>query len=101
MGFHDPSPPRSHKGRSSNLAVPITDVCMNKLECLKPFETVKFWHSRTRELIANAETYTYPAFREPFRELRRESRRAEFALVVALYQFEEEMGEQATDADNR
>lgn len=74
---------------------------MNKLKCFNQFDEVKSWQSRTRDLIANAETYSYPAFRESFRELRRESRKAEFALVVALYQFEQEMKEQATDADNR
>jgi hypothetical protein len=53
---------------------------MNKQECFAQFDAVKFWHSRTRHLIANAETYTFPAFQDSFRELRRESRRAEFAL---------------------
>jgi hypothetical protein len=58
---------------------------------------VRLWHSRTLSLIANAESYTYPAFRESFLELRRESRRAEFALVVALCHFEDAMEEQAAD----
>jgi hypothetical protein len=47
---------------------------LGKLECFSRFDHVHYWHSRTRDLIANAETYSYPAFRESFRELRRESR---------------------------
>jgi hypothetical protein len=74
---------------------------MNKLDCFNRFDEVYFWQSRTRALIANFETRSYPAFREPFRELRRESRKAEFALVIALYQFQHELEEQATHADNR
>jgi hypothetical protein len=74
----------------------MLDNWMNKEECFARFDYVKFWHSRTRELIANSETYSYSAFQESFRELRRESRRAEFLLVVALYQFEQEMEEQAS-----
>ena len=72
---------------------------MNRQECFTRFDAVKFWHRRTRDLIADAETYSFPAFQESFRELRRESRRAEFALVVALYQFEQEIEERATDGD--
>ena len=74
---------------------------MPKQECFARFDNVKFWHSRTRELIANSETYTYPAFRELFWELRRESRKAEFALVVALCRFENWMEEKAADVDKR
>jgi hypothetical protein len=74
---------------------------MNKQECFARFDYVKFWHLRTRELIANSETYSYPAFQESFRELRRESRRAEFLLVVALYRFEQEMEERASDGEER
>lgn len=74
---------------------------MSKLDCFARFDQVTYWLSRTRGLIANAETHRYPAFRESFRELRRESRKAEFALVVALDQFQHKMEEQATDADNR
>jgi hypothetical protein len=72
---------------------------MNKEECFARFDYVKFWHSRTRALIAEAETYSHPAFQESFRELRRESRRAEFLLVVALYQFEQDIEEQASDGN--
>lgn len=74
---------------------------MNKLDCFNRFDEVYFWQSRTRALIANFETYSYPAFREYFRELGRESRKAEFALVIALYQFQHELEEQATNVDNR
>jgi hypothetical protein len=73
----------------------------NKEECFARFDEVKFWHSRTLDLIANAESYSYPAFRESFWELRRESRRAEFALVVSMCRFEQRMEEEAADADNR
>ena len=71
------------------------DGKVSKLECFTRFDGVNHWLSRTRDLIANAETHSYPAFRKSFRELRRGSRRAEFALVVALYQFQREMEERA------
>jgi hypothetical protein len=74
---------------------------MNKLDCFIRFDRVNYWLSRTRDLIATAETHSYPAFRKSFRELRRELRKAEFALVVALYRFQRGMEEQANDADNR
>ncbi len=64
---------------------------MNKLECFNRFDELYFWHSKTRELIANAEAHSYPAFRKSFRELRRESRKAEFELVIALFRFERAM----------
>jgi hypothetical protein len=69
--------------------------------CVIRFDEANYWLSRTRDLIANAEACSYPAFRESFREVRREARNAEFALVVALYQFYREMEEQATNADQR
>lgn len=72
---------------------------MDKLECFARFEEVRLWHSRTLNLIANAESYTYAAFRESFWELRRESRKAEFALVVALCHFEDAMEEEAADGN--
>lgn len=72
---------------------------MNKEECFARFEEVRLWHSRTLNLIANAQSYTYPAFRESFWELRRESRRAEFALVIALCRFEDWMEDEAADGD--
>jgi hypothetical protein len=67
------------------------DGGISKLECFIRFDQVNYWLSRTRDLIANAETYCYPAFRESFRELRREARKAEFALVIALFQVERKM----------
>jgi hypothetical protein len=73
----------------------------SKLDCFIRLDEVSYWHSRTRELIANAETHSYPAFQESFRELRRESRKAEFELVIALYHFQLEMEARATDADHR
>lgn len=73
----------------------------SKLDCFTRFDEVRYWHSRTRELIANAATHNYQAFRESFRELRRESRKAEFELVIALYHFQLEMEARATDADHR
>jgi hypothetical protein len=74
---------------------------ISKLDCFMRFDDVNYWLSRTRDLITNAEKYRYPAFRESFRELRREARKSEFALVVALYQFYREMEGRATDAENR
>jgi hypothetical protein len=73
---------------------------LSKLECFFWLDDVSYWHSRTRDLIADAETYSFPAFLQSFRELRRVSRKAEFALVLALYKFQREM-EQPTNADNR
>jgi hypothetical protein len=77
------------------------DGGLSKRECFTGFDKVRYWLSRTRYLIANAETYSFPAFLESFRELRRESRRAEFALVLALYHFRREMEERATNADKQ
>jgi len=59
----------------------------DKLECFVRFDDVAYWQSRTRDLITNAETYSFPAFQESFMELRREGRVAEFALIAALYRF--------------
>jgi hypothetical protein len=74
---------------------------MSKMDCFNRFDTAAYWLSRTRDLIANAETYSYPAFRESFRELRREGRKSEMELVIALFKFDRAMKEQATDAANR
>jgi hypothetical protein len=63
----------------------------SKLACFTRFDEVNYWHSRTRDLITNAETYSYPAFRESFRELRREARKSEMELVIALFHFERTM----------
>jgi hypothetical protein len=74
---------------------------LSKLECFARFDTVTYWQSRTRDLISNAETYSYPAFRESFLELRREARKSEMELVIALFKFEKAMKKQAPDDDNR
>ena len=73
----------------------------SKLDCFIRFEEVNYWHSKTWDLIANAEADSYPAFGKSFRELRRESRKAEFELVIALYHFQQRMEARATDADHR
>ena len=67
------------------------DGGLSKLECVTRFDEVHHWQSRTRALIANAEKYRYPAFRESFRELRREARKSEMELVIALFRFERAM----------
>jgi hypothetical protein len=77
------------------------DGGLSRRECFIRFDEVNHWLSRTRDLIADAETYYFPAFLESFRELRRKSRKAEFALVLALYHFRREMEAQATNADNQ
>jgi len=77
------------------------DGGLSKLECFIRFNEVHYWLSRTRDLIANAEAYSYPAFRKSFGKLRRESRKAEFELVIALYHFQQGMEARATDADHR
>jgi hypothetical protein len=76
------------------------DGGLSKLDCFIRFDDVNYWLSRTRDLITNAESYSHPAFRESLRQLRCEGRKSEFALVVALLQFERAMKEDATDADN-
>jgi len=73
---------------------------ISKLDCFIRFDDVNYWHSRTRDLIADAGSYSYPAFRESFRALRREGRKSEFELVLALFKFERAMRGNATDADN-
>jgi len=70
---------------------------MDKLNCFVRFDEVNYWLSKTRDLITNAETYSYPTFAKSFRQLRRETRKSEFALVVVLYKFERAMkGEAST-----
>ena len=73
----------------------------SKLDCFNRFDAATYWMSRTRDLIANAETYSYPAFRESFLELRREARKSEMELVIGLFLFEKAMKKEATDADNQ
>jgi hypothetical protein len=77
------------------------DGRLSKLDCFTRFDDVNYWLSRTRDLIANAEAYSYPVSCESFRGLRRKSRRAEFALLIALYRFQHEMEAGATNVDNR
>lgn len=69
-----------------------------KLECFIRFDEVSYWLSRTRDLIANAETYSFPAFRESFRELRREARKSEMELVIALFRFERAMNKAMSES---
>jgi hypothetical protein len=71
---------------------------LSKLECFGWFDDVSYWHSRTRDLISDAETYSYPAFRESFRLLRREARKSEMELVIALFRFEQAMNKAATES---
>jgi hypothetical protein len=77
------------------------DGGIGKLECLIQFDEVTYWLSRTRDLISSAETYSYSAFQESFRELRREARKSEFALVVVLYKFERAMKREASANQQR
>jgi hypothetical protein len=63
---------------------------LSKLNCFIRFDQMDFWLSRTRDLITNAETRSRLTFRDSFREVRRELRKAEFALAAALYQFDKE-----------
>jgi hypothetical protein len=62
-----------------------------KLEIIIRCAQVKYWLSRTRDLIINAETYSYPAFRESFVQLRRDARKADLGLIAALSQFDKAM----------
>jgi hypothetical protein len=70
----------------------------SKLDCFIRFDEVIYWLSRTRDLITNAETYNYLAFGESFRELRREARKSEMELVIALFRFEREMNKPVTES---
>jgi len=81
------------------LDVPPSDRAISKLDCYARFDKVTYWLARTRDLIAASETYTYPAFRESFRELRREGRTSEIELVITLFRFEKEMGRDAANAN--
>ena len=78
--------PKHHTVRARRVSG--TGQRVNKLDCFTRFDQVAYWLFRTRDLIAGAETYSYPTFWEAFRRLRRRSRKAEFALVLALYQFQ-------------
>lgn len=62
-----------------------------RLDCFFHFDQLNHWLSRMRDLIATAESYTFPAFRESLRELRRSSMKAEFELAAALLRFERQM----------
>ncbi len=62
-----------------------------KLEVFVKFDEFNYWLSRTRDLIAKAETYSYPAFQESFRELQRETRNFEMDSLAALFQFDQAM----------
>jgi hypothetical protein len=73
---------------------------LSKLECFIRFDEVHFWLSRTRDLISNSETYSYPAFRESFRELRREARKSEMELVIALFRFERAMKKAMAESES-
>lgn len=97
-------PRRAIKEGTALMSVLVIHVsqsgAMNKLDCFNRFDEVCFWQSRTRVRIANFETCLYSAFQETFQDLRRESRKSEFALVIELYQFQHELEERATDANN-
>lgn len=77
------------------------DGGLNQLDCFIRFDEVIFWLLRTLDLIATAETHRYGAYWGSFRMQRRESRKAEFALVIALYRSHDEMEERASDGYNR
>src|SRR5271156_4632183 len=96
LGWYTYSGTKDPPSTEHTVATSSRQDGLSKLECLIRFDEANYWLSQTRELIANAEAYSYPMFRESFREARREARNAEFALVVALYQFYRGMEEQAT-----
>jgi hypothetical protein len=77
------------------------DGVLSKLDCFIRLDEMNLGLSRTLGLKATVEINRYQAFRGSFRELRRESRKAEFALVAPLYQFQHEMEKRASDANNR
>jgi hypothetical protein len=55
---------------------------------LEEFDRLIYWWFRTRDLIATAYEYSYPAYRESYRRLRAETRDAEIALLGALFMFD-------------
>ena len=65
------------------------------------FGEVSYQLSKTRDLIADVETYSYRALKKFFRKQRRGSPKVRLALVVPLYCFRREMEARATYADNR
>jgi hypothetical protein len=71
-----------------------------KLECFIKFDELNYWLSRTRDLINTAETYSYAAYRQSYRELRHESRNAEIALLTALFDFDKAMKGTTNDSEN-
>lgn len=83
---HDSSPP----SQGSDI---------RKLACYIRFAALSYWHSRMRQLISEAETYSYAAFKKSFWELRQQSRRAEFELMLALLRLDKEMERRASDAN--
>jgi hypothetical protein len=85
--------------RTVGLDLPPPYREVSKLDCYARFDKVAYWLARTRDLIASSDTYAYAAFRESFRELRRESRASEIELVITLFRFEREMRRHAADAD--
>ena len=78
----------------------FTHAGRSKLDCFIPFDETNYCQSRTRDLISNADAHDFPSFLKSFPKLRRKSRRAEFAALLALYNFQREMEIQAADADN-
>jgi hypothetical protein len=80
------APPHS-EGEFDSIPQVIFPHCNSSAICRRsgfPWQTISVpqWRSRTRDLTTNAETYGYPAFREAFRELRREARKSEMELVM-------------------
>ena len=73
---------------------------ISKLDCFVRFDAANYWLTRIRDLVANSETYGFDAFRESLRELRREARRAEFELGIALIGFEKEIQRIATSGES-
>jgi hypothetical protein len=75
------------------LDLPPPERGVTKPDCYARFDRVTYWLARTRDLIASSETYTYPAFRQSFRELRRKGRKAEIEFgdyVVSIRERNEE-----------
>ena len=91
--------PKHHTVRASRVSG--TGQRIGKLDCFIRFDAVTFWLSRTRDLVAGAETYSYPSFWEAFRRLRRKSRKAEFALVLSLYQFQRNKEKEASETNRQ
>jgi len=61
---------------------------LSELDCVIRFDEVRYSSLAVENSMADAEAYSYPVFRESFRKLRRESRKAELARSLRFISFD-------------